>query len=68
MTKGAEFYSMTGCLESIKRVAKSPTLKIVTDNPSNVSGFLRNGKHFACEKRVSGTKGIYYYGYFVVDQ
>lgn len=64
----AEFRTLTACLEGIKRNSGSLSLKIVTDTPSEVSGFLENGKSFACEEVSSGTKGVYFKGWYFVGK
>jgi hypothetical protein len=61
----AEFRTMSECLEGIKKNSKQ-SLQIVTDKPTEVSGFLSNGQGFACQKKESGTKGTYYHGWFMV--
>jgi hypothetical protein len=61
----AEFRSMAECLQKIKQSSGSD-LKVVTDKPTQVSGFLSNGQGFACQKKESGTKGIYYEGWYMV--
>jgi hypothetical protein len=62
----AEFSSLQNCLAAIKKNT-GQKLEIVTDKPNEVSGFLSNKKGFACEKKVTGTKGTYYEGWFMVD-
>lgn len=61
----AEFPTMSACLEGIKKNSKQ-SLQVVTDKPTEVSGFLSNGQGFACQKKESGTKGTYYHGWFMV--
>lgn len=63
--KNAEFRTLNQCLEGVKGSARS-SLDIVTNRPDEVSGFLSNGEGFACQKKVSGTKGIYYHGWYGV--
>ena len=62
----AEFKTLGECLAGIK-ASSGKTLKIITDTPSEVSGFLSDGQGFACEKKVSGTKGVYYAGWYMVE-
>ena len=61
---GADFYSMTECLNSIRKKSGSKTIKPMTDTPNNVSGYLSNGKQFGCKKKTTGTKGTYYNGWY----
>ena len=60
----AEFYTMSECLEGIKR-SSGFDLEVITDRPNEVSGFLSNGEGFGCKKKSTGTKGIYYEGWFL---
>lgn len=61
----AEFSSLNKCLDGIKRNSKQ-SLRIITDKPTQVSGKLSNGKHFACERASSGTKGVYFKGWYKI--
>ena len=61
---GAEFRSMTTCLQSIEKNSGSKRDKVTINTPENVVGFLANGKAFSCEKKITGTKGTYYLGIF----
>jgi hypothetical protein len=61
----AEFRTLASCLQGIKK-GSGQALKIVTDTPSEVSGFLANGQGFACERTESGTKGTYFRGWYMV--
>lgn len=61
----AEFSTMAKCLEGIKK-SSGQELKIVTDKPSEVSGFLANGQGFGCQRTESGSKGTYYRGWYMV--
>ncbi|HGY1116626.1 TPA: hypothetical protein ACNUX9_003493 [Providencia rettgeri] len=61
----ADFKSMNDCLLGIQ-AASGKSLEIVTDKPNSVSGFLSNGKGFGCDRKESGTKGVYYNGWFFV--
>ena len=61
----AEFRTLASCLQGIKK-GSGQTLKIVTDTPSEVSGFLADGQGFACERTESGTKGTYFRGWYMV--
>jgi len=61
----AEFRTLSGCIEGIKKNS-GQSLKIITDTPSEVSGFLSNGQGFGCQKKTTGTKGTYYAGWFMV--
>lgn len=62
----AQFRTMATCLSGIEKNS-GQKLKVVTDKPHEVSGFLSNGKGFACQKKESGTKGIYFEGWYMVD-
>ncbi len=61
----AEFRSLSSCLSGIERNT-GMKLQIITDKPEIVSGFLSNGKHFGCKRVISGSKGIYYEGWYGV--
>ncbi|MCG8485886.1 MAG: hypothetical protein MI756_00285 [Chromatiales bacterium] len=61
----AEFRTLKACLSAIEKNGGGP-LKIITDKPEEVSGFLSNGEGFACERKVTGSKGTYYHGWFMV--
>jgi len=61
--KNAEFYSMYKCLKGIKK-SSGKDLDIITDEVDEISGFLSNGKGFACQRKSTGTKGVYYYGWY----
>ena len=60
----AEFSSMQGCLASIPASANSSIGRIYTDKPEKVSGLLSNGEQFSCTRKSTGTKGIYYEGWY----
>lgn len=66
-TKAAEFVSLQKCLDSTAKAAKSSIANIVTDTPSVVTGFLANGKQFGCELKSTGTKGVFYRGWFTYE-
>jgi len=59
---GAEFNSMPSCLASIQRSSGQKFDKLMKDTPDIVTGYLINGKQFICEKKQTGSKGIYYSG------
>ncbi len=63
---GAQFGTMAACLSGIE-TSSGQKLKIVTDKPHEVSGFLSNEKGFACQTKESGTKGTYFEGWYMVD-
>ena len=65
--RSAEFLTMRGCLEGIRRDTKQ-NLKVITDKPDIVSGRLTNGKNFGCRKKMTGTKGTYYLGWYESDR
>lgn len=62
----AQFRTMAACLSGIEK-SSGQKLKVVTDKPHEVSGFLSNGKGFACQKKETGTKGTYFEGWYMVD-
>ena len=61
----ADYTSLQECVEAIKKDTGS-TLKIITDTPSQVSGFLSNNSHFGCVEKVSAEKGTYVDGWYTV--
>lgn len=62
------FSSLQECLSTIRN-SNVPPLDIVTDNVDEVSGFIGNsGRGFACSREVSGTKGVYWTGWFQFDE
>ena len=61
----ADYTSLQDCVESIKKDTGSP-LKIVTETPSQVSGFLSNNSHFGCVEKISDEKGTYVDGWYTV--
>ena len=63
-----ESRTLDQCLASIKNNAKSPNLNIITDKPGEVSGFLQNDQHFSCKRKVTGTKGAFYEGTYMVKK
>lgn len=65
--RSAEFTSIASCVAGIKRDS-GLNLQISRDTPDVVSGTLTNGKTFRCEKNESGSKGIYYEGWYEVAQ
>ena len=63
----AEFSTIQGCLRGIRTDAgRNIDIKTV-DKPSKVSGVLTNGVTFACERKMTGSKGTYYLGWYVVQ-
>lgn len=60
-----EFSSLSTCLSGIKKNT-GLSLKIITDKPNEISGFLSNGEGFGCNKVSSGTKGTYVNGWYIV--
>jgi hypothetical protein len=64
--RSAEFQTMRSCLEGIKK-SSGQTLDVVTDEPTEVSGFLSNRKGFACQLKSTGTKGTYYHGWYIAS-
>jgi hypothetical protein len=63
--RGAEFPTLSRCLEGIKKNTGS-SLEIYTDTPEKVSGVLSNGQTFSCEMKSTGTKGVYFEGWYMV--
>ena len=64
-TRSAEYKNLKDCLEAIKKNTGS-TLDIITDQPSQISGFLSNGEHFGCVEKVTDEKGTYVDGWYTV--
>lgn len=62
----AEFSSMDECISKMRKVTNPSKLRIMTDKPSRVSGFLSNGEHFSCGIEESGTKGRYVEGWYTI--
>ncbi|MCE7520537.1 hypothetical protein LZG37_20565 [Halomonas titanicae] len=63
--RNAEFRSLSACLEGLEKDS-GLSLNILTDKPDKVSGKLSNDETFACSKKESGTKGVYYEGWYTV--
>lgn len=61
---GAEFNTLSSCLEAIKNKNGGGKMKPMTDTPELVTGYLSNGEQFGCEKKISGTKGVYFSGWY----
>ncbi len=61
----ADYKNLKDCMEDIKQATGS-TLKIVTNQPSQISGFLSNGEHFGCVEKVTDEKGTYIDGWYTV--
>ena len=63
---GAKFYSIQSCLVAMPtaRMSGQKIKTIMTDKPHKVTGILANGEYFGCEREESGTRGIYYQGWF----
>jgi len=61
----ADYTSLQDCVESIKKDTGSP-LKIITETPSQISGFLSNDSHFGCVEKDSDEKGTYVDGWYTV--
>lgn len=61
----AKFKTLDSCLVAIKRNTNQE-LKIITNNSNEVSGLLANNKAFGCKKKVSGTDGVYFDGWFML--
>ena len=65
-TRAADYKNLEDCLEAIKKNTGS-TFEIVTDQPSEITGFLSNGEHFGCFEKVTDEKGAYVYGWYTVE-
>ena len=63
----AKFSSLDNCLSSIKKNTKS-TLNVITDKPGDISGYLSNGEHFACQTKTTGTEGKYVEGWYTIKK
>lgn len=61
----AKFKTLDSCLVAIKKNTNQE-LKIITNTPNEVSVFLANNKAFGCKKKVSGTDGVYFDGWFTL--
>lgn len=61
----AEFNTMQSCIAGIEKNS-GMSLDIITDKPDEVSGFLSNKEGFGCQRKESGTKGIYYEGWYMI--
>lgn len=64
---GFESRSMQECLENIKKQTNS-SLDIIRDKPEIVTGRLDNGEIFGCEKKSTGSKGVYVEGWWNVKK
>lgn len=62
----AEFRTVNECLAAIEQNT-GMSLSIIRNTKEIVTGNLANGQTFACERTESGTKGIYYKGWFMVN-
>lgn len=63
----AEFQTLQECLKGIAKNSGN-TLRVVVDEPGNVPGFLSNGEGFGCQKKISGTRGAYFEGWYMVSE
>ena len=65
----ADFTTMAECVRYTKRAAerasRSSFESYIVDTPSQVSGKLANGKTFTCGLRNTGTRGVYYNGWYI---
>ena len=62
----AEFKTLQECVDAIEKENTGSPLKIITNKPSQISGFLSNGEHFACIEKVSDAKGTFIDGWYTV--
>lgn len=62
---GFEAPTLSSCLEHIKKFSKQKIKTTTIDNPDKVRGLLENGKYFSCEKKETGTKGVYFRGVYM---
>jgi hypothetical protein len=61
---GGEFRSLRSCLTSIE-TSSGLGLDVTIDKPDNVVGRLKGTKRsFACTKKETGTKGVYWDGWY----
>jgi hypothetical protein len=63
--QGAEFRTLSACMTSLNAKLGSQ-LSIIIDEPGNVSGKQSNGVNWACSQKHTGTKGIYWEGWYEV--
>ncbi len=61
----ADYQTLGDCLAAIQESTGS-TLNIITEKPSQISGFLSNGEQFACVEKVSDEKGTYVDGWYTL--
>jgi hypothetical protein len=61
----AEFRTLSACMASLNTKLGSQ-LSIIIDEPDNVSGKQSNGVNWACSQKHTGTKGIYWEGWYEV--
>ena len=64
-TRVADYNNLENCLEAIKENTAS-NLEIITNQPSEITGFLSNGEHFGCVEKVTDEKGTYVHGWYTV--
>ncbi len=66
-TREGKFYTMRACLAGILHDSNSTGIRVSKDTPNKVVGNLKpNGQFFVCEKKVTGTAGTYYLGWYTV--
>jgi hypothetical protein len=60
--------TMRACLAEIQVSSGSLGFEFMTDKPDIVSGYLSSGEHsgedFACERKITGTRGTYFSGWY----
>lgn len=65
--RGADFETLKTCMISLEAALKNK-LRIVIDDSDSVSGIQPDGAHWACVQKSSGTKGVYWEGYYTVEK
>jgi len=64
---GGEFSSLQQCMSAIQ-TKTGLSLKPVNDKPDHVSGYLGDtNRDFACKQMSTGTKGVYWEGWYEVE-
>ena len=62
----ADYKTLGECLETIQKNTGA-SLTVITEKPSQISGFLSNGGQFACVVKESEEKGNYIDGWYTVQ-
>ncbi|EIJ36978.1 zinc ribbon domain-containing protein [Thiothrix nivea] len=61
--RGAEFSTLEQCMTGLQKELGAK-LRVIIDEPEEVTGSQADGTFWACEKKSTGTKGIYWEGYY----